>query len=399
MKKYLIVLILLMLISNSISCTKNSSIKEESNETVLAGFESTKELLSMNYMRYFGKSEIETKTDYVTEGKSCAKLTIIGDPTNSFLSPTLPIYTPFMYIFTSSAFLNKKDYSDVKEFKVDFYNAGSKDTKVDFMMDMDSGNEYTKNPLISSFILKKNQMNHIKIPFDRSRLKAMNYNISDVKRFVFIFENRDRQEDQPYVLYMDNFRAVKTTDELTNYSRTPAKDEILFFDDNTDLLKVNSLSFPIEYKAAAKLSINTNLEFVSQGYSSLKIDADKDRKGVFENWLAISILDTYLQTFKLGSLDIEKTSIDFDLYNDSDEIANAVIQIYTKDNVNPYSKATKIYPKSWADENFTKTSLKDLKDTFKSLDEITTFQILFSDKKDGKERVYYIDNLRFTTHN
>ena len=97
------------------ACTPSetsSDDKPSTSEVLLAGFEDYDELLTYHYMNYFGAAK--PQKDFVTQGTGGVALTINGQFTNS--------QKPTLVIETRTDLLEKGDFSDVSEIKLDVKN-------------------------------------------------------------------------------------------------------------------------------------------------------------------------------------------------------------------------------------------------------------------------------------
>jgi hypothetical protein len=381
------------------SCTVNNSLNasktqlRSGDEILLSDFETDDELLSMNYFNYFGKESISHDLKYITKGKGCGKFIIYGEP--NVTDYNLSISSPFLYIYTDNKYVSKNDYSDVNEFRLDIFNNSDKDTKMDFIIESKSEKGDGEITYISTVSLLKGISNKVSIPFLREKFMKSK-NIKNITKFCLVFESRKSLSDKPLEIYIDNFRAVKTNSPIALLNTKLQPDELSFFENDGDVWSMEAGGYDTEFLAAPILSLNRDLNFISQGRGSLKALINKSnikRYRFTSGWLKIGLTSKLIKSIDFTKFDINKTDIAFDIYNKSDKYITIEFQAWSE-NMKPYKQGIIIPPNSWANRENTKVSLKTLKDMFITLDKLNGINFLIEEFYNGDPKELYLDNIR-----
>lgn len=253
MKKIIAIILTLLTCLGLVACGGDSS---SNNKVTLSSFSSIAELRSFKCYNYMNKLEVNTEKDYVTDGKTSAKLTIDGENGG----------VPELYIFTDTKWNTKKDFSDVQALSVDVFNASTQAHTMKFSFvtrysgitrSEYTGKEFTLAPGYNKIIMN----------VDREVASQACF-ITKVEYIKFVFENGHAN---PYVIYMDNLQAHLTKESLPTVTKEYKENELLFFDDKVDRYYVSpSLEMAMATHAPA-ISINRNKKYVRSGTGSLKI--------------------------------------------------------------------------------------------------------------------------------
>jgi hypothetical protein len=344
---------------------------------LLHGFESDRELLSMIFSSIWGKVEVVSGADYVTEGKHAAKMTFLGtkDLTNGYFLESS------FFIVPGNQYLEKTDYSDVVKYTLDVYNAC--DRAVQLMFGYNHQRTSADTFLFGYRTLQKG-MNHLEYEVDRGATEYFT-DISTIKSFSFYIEGRGAEET-PTELYFDNFRAVTTADEYASYS----------IQDKIDFSNPLGSNLFVEYGTTSSVfnrprySTNKNLNYVLTGRTSLEIIFNKNRLGTAIDAPGLRTKDDMFGNW--GTYDPDTTYISYDLYNDTDEYLTVALSAYSRINES-YTKNVVVAPRSWSVHAETRILLRTLDDAFlgDGLD-IFTITFYFTGLKEAGSRLF-LDNL------
>jgi hypothetical protein len=178
---------------------------QKTQEIVLSGFESDRELLSMHFSRLFGKIELTKEPPYVTEGNAAARLTMQNRDNGG------GYHNHEFYILPGNPYLAKTDYSDAVGYAVDLYNAQA--APLWFALGCNyphTAHDPRQFDVPRSYILGKcvlkSGMNRLRFTIDRTEVGYLT-DLKAIKYFSFIFEG-GASSDPPVAVYIDNFRAV-----------------------------------------------------------------------------------------------------------------------------------------------------------------------------------------------
>lgn len=160
---------------------------------ILADFENYNQAAQIRYANNFGKIELVSDSQYVTNGESAAKLTIVGR------GESQRHYDPIMIIYTGQDYFQKTDFSDVDYIEFDMYNAMNYDITVRFT---DTTTYYSQYTVIQSITLEPG-MNHICVSLDQFK-QSKGSSIFDM--FCFVFDRGELFEEDR-IVYVDNIRA------------------------------------------------------------------------------------------------------------------------------------------------------------------------------------------------
>lgn len=314
---------------------------------LLSGFESDRELLTMIFSNIHAK--VEVSDEHVTDGTNSAKMTIYGKLSND---GTYYKDNDF-YIIPGNAFLNKMDYSDVVGYSIDVFNAGDKP------IDMAFGYNHL---LMSSdtYLIGKRTLvpgaNHLTFEINNNAVKTF-VDVTAIKDFAFYVEGRD-VEDDPSVLYFDNFRA----EVLPHTSQGGEPNEIIDFSRPEDIGKFAMFGNFTSLLRGPLFELNSDLRYVLSGKNSMKVTFNA-KKGNKEE-VDCPGFRTCDDMFKIpDTYDLSKTYLHFDMYNDTDEEITVRIAMFSHIASDYFSTTVAIQPHSWAASG-NQILLSDVDDVF-----------------------------------
>ena len=294
----LAVLVLCLTAATAVGCKKKQPAADST--VLLAGFESTEELLAINWQNMFGAVDLSDDAAYVTEGSHAAKLSVRGDYTAGRAA------RPNMTVYTDSKWLDKQDFTDTTKMTVDVFNVQTDVVNMYFqfaILNAQNAYQYSSEQKVEL----QAGMNHVELAFDRAFLNQL-INIKNIARLVFSFDNETEKNQPARVLYMDNFRAHTTADPIPTDVKIRQEHEI----ESADRAEYISAWNIINYRfSPSELTHNTDPAFITQGTGSFKFSAPATGGGVTSPGIvlpepAIKDISSYY-------------SISFDIYNDNDK--------------------------------------------------------------------------------
>lgn len=155
---------------------------------ILLDFETYWEVVQPVWGRSFGKVTMITDEEYVTRGKQCVKLEILGE--EQWVGYGV---RPLLYLETNNQYFQKSDFSDCDYFAFDIYNA------LDVVNTIPS---FSIGGLTYNDIELKPGWNYVKLDIT----EEMDMTVCDS---IWIQFNRGEMFEETQVFYLDNFRAHK----------------------------------------------------------------------------------------------------------------------------------------------------------------------------------------------
>jgi hypothetical protein len=329
------VLALVLAVCGFAACNDTDKTSQEKpnlpQSVLLSGFESDKELLTMIFSNMHAKVEISD--EHVTDGKHSAKMTVYGK-----LSDDKTYYKDNdFYIVPGNAFLSKMDYSDVVGYSLDIFNAGNKPLNFVFGYNhlLMSADTYT----IGRRVLQPGE-NHLTFEIDNNVVKTFT-DVTAIKDFAFYVEGRDI-DDEPTVLYLDNFRA----EVLPHESKGGAANEKIDFSVPEDSSKFAMFGGFTSLTTAPVFERNSDLRYVLTGKNSMKVTFNAKKGGEGVDCPGFRTCD---DMFKIPyTYDLTKTYLHFDMYNDTDEEITVRVALFSHIATDYFASTVAIQPRSWA---------------------------------------------------
>lgn len=344
------VLALVLAVCGFAACNDTDKTSQEKpnlpQSVLLSGFESERELLTMIFSNMHAKVEISD--EHVTDGKHSAKMTVYGK-----LSDDKTYYKDNdFYIVPGNTFLSKIDYSDVVGYSIDIFNASNKPLNFVFgynhlLMNADT---YT----IGRRVLQPGE-NHLTFEIDNNVVKTFT-DVTAIKDFAFYVEGRDI-DDEPTVLYLDNFRA----EVLPHESKGGVANEKIDFSVPEDSSKFAMFGGFTSLTTAPVFERNSDLRYVLTGKNSMKVTFNAKKGGEGVDCPGFRTRD---DLFKIpDTYDLTKTYLHFDMYNDTDEEITVRIAMFSHIASDYFSTTVAIQPHSWAASG-NQILLSDVDDVF-----------------------------------
>lgn len=369
-----VVLGLLVLCGLAVGCKEEKKETETTQEYVLCGFESKKELLSIVY-NFFGKIELESGDTYVKEGENCAKITTeipVRESKGTDLS---------MVFITGTQYIEKTDFSDTVAFEVDILNAT--ESPIAFSMTLNV------NTILGYFTLEKGE-NHLVVPVNREC-----YDLRSVNTLEFWFEGKDAEVVDPYELYIDNFVAIVAEDKVNQKTYSFAGDTPFRFENEYEIAGVMDYMGSVESVfTKPRYSLNRDLQYILTGTGSMRIDFFSKSTGGMDSLGFRSVVGT--SDLSWNEYDYASTYLSFDMYNPTDKNITIELAIFTKTNES-IGKSIALPANSWTDPLEARMLLKDILDMTVG-DKLDIMTIVFNViGLDGTGDSLYLDNISFKT--
>lgn len=372
--------IILLFVCGTCGCQDNkTSIKSvKGNDCeVLNGFNSYNEIKAKYFGNHFGKAEVNTDKNYISEGNGSLHVLIQGDyaSKNSY---------PFVrYDLQSEAFGNS-DFSNYSNITLDVYNATDKDLLFNFWFVALIDSVGLDTP-IKSYQIKANQWNTLNYDLSDGSIKKKFGNLKSISELVIQFPNYKQSEDeQCNSIYIDNFCGVKG--DCHEYNPNRADNEILFFESSGDCnLFESNLYFRKGYYNP-RITQNFNKKYISQGSASMRIDFD-----VVEYSEDLIGADYYSPYVKFNVNDIAKlnksiTGIALDVFNGNYSAERFTIQ---------YVIEGRTYSKEYGIGGNEKLTVNINHELIAKISEISFVHIPVKNYDNSYLKTFYLDNIRW----
>lgn len=355
---------------------------QESEKVVLCGFESAKEMLTMNLYTMRAKVEIIDDKTYVTDGEKAAKFVIEGNAEVDQDGNVLYYKDNAIYLFPGNTYMKKTDFSDVKKYTIDIFNANERPMEIAF--GYNHPDAASDSFLFGKRTLEPGKMNHLEFEVNNDVVSSF-VDVTAVKSFYFILEGGLAGET-PLEFYFDNFCAEIGEG---NYQAAEMSGKI-DFSNAADVHRFLELGGATSMLRRPQFSLNTDLNYVSTGRSSMKIEFTENKLGTGIDCVGFRSRDNMLEGFQ--TTDYENTYLEYELYNDTDQVITVLMSVYDPLNAS-YSVSTSIGPHSWSGKEGTSVSLATLKEYFlgNGLDIWTVAFTVSGLKEDGDS--LYLDHL------
>ncbi len=366
------------------ACENNTvqNPQKSGEKVVLCGFESLEEMLNLNLQYMRARVDITDDETYVTDGAGAARFVIAGNAVEDKEGNILYYKDNPIYLFPGNNYMSKTDFSDVKKYSVDIYNANERPLEIAFGYNHPDAAQ--DSFLFGKRTLEPGKMNHLEFEVDNDVVASF-VDVKSLKNFYFVVEGGLAGE-KPLELYFDNFCA-----ELGGGSYTASKmSREIDFSKEADVHKFSELGGATSMLRRPQYSLNTDLNYVSTGRSSMKIEFLENKLGDGIDSVGFRTRDDMLDGS--GIEDYENSYLEYELYNDTDQVVSVLMSVYDPLNAT-YSVSTSIAPHSWSGKEGTSICLETLKEYFlgEGLDIWTVTFTVSGIQKDGD--CLYLDHL------
>lgn len=374
---FIIAAFLLSLSLSVAACAKPQA--ESGDSMTISSFESYDELQTFSWFNNFGRVDVNENSAFITNGSKSARLELHGNPSGNM---------PTMYIWCDTKYFSNYNFSSVMAITVDVFNESSKDVKMNLSF-VTRKNKVRKEYPPTEFNLTSGK-NNITYLIDRQVAKYL-CDTDSMEYIKIEFEQPNSYTADRNVLYMDNLVAHIDHNEVAPIVKTFKENEIFLFEDSADRFNIKAYSTQCSSKSFPKLSINSNLNFVSEGKQSLKIDVVVNPTDRADAFPGLHVDKKYLDNFDWETMN-DTDTISVEMYN----TASAPKRIYfgVTDSLGKYTLATykDLTPSAWTKLEF---SIGDLKDAGLDVAKLGYFQINYGHEYSGTTYSFYMDNFRF----
>ncbi len=308
--------------SQSSEPTSENNAREEISEIIdadveegymIADFESYSEIVTMSAQHTLGTLIENKDKKYIKTGEQSLGIKIVGRENDIWDSWE----EPMLKLRTSSPYIQKKDYSEFNEFRLSAYN----DTENDICMQFVFNDNMTQRRV---FWLKSG-WNEVKIDYDPLVLKET-LSIGKIETFTFIFDRGVLHETQE-VVYLDNFRAVRTSPMPSKINYEFKNGILAGFESENSLNYLrshtfaNTSSYQVSYGITdiAKTQGDKALRIYTKGSQIIRTDTT-------DQWRVSLVPQFILDTLNLDAYNDK--NICLDIYNNGEETITITVYYY-----------------------------------------------------------------------
>lgn len=326
--------------------------ESEASEKLIEDFETFRDCTdNIVYGNYFGKFQMNTQADYITNGKGSIKLNPTGD---AFLSSGLPN----MQIRLQDA---DRNLTKLKRVTADFYNATDHDYEIGVFFKV--GRIVEANTPMTKILLKKGQWTKVGKTIDTAVISLCN-DMTDVNSVCFEFElcaDKEKAND----IYMDNVRFEFSDQMPQPVEMTLDENEFCSFDKlyQKEVFIEDYYSVMSDY--AFELSLNSNLQYSKNG-KSLKMYVPACPDGMSWGWPNVQFAENLVKAVDLSQYD-GNDEFSFWLYNASKINVNLSVDFWRTHTSGKRSFTHMVYP-GW---NNVKMTLDEINEMDGGLDILT----------------------------
>lgn len=365
-------------------CESNTAKPPEASgeKVVLCGFESLNEMLNTNLQYMRARVEITDDEQYVTDGEFAARFVIEGNAVEDEEGNILYYKDNPIYLFPGNNYMPKTDFSDVKKYSIDIFNANERPLEIVFGYNHPDAAQDSFQ--FGKRTLEPGKMNHLEFEVNND-VAASFVDVTAIKNFFFVLEGGLAGE-KPLELIFDNFCAELGEGSYTASEMTGEID----FSREADVYKFSEMGGATSKLCCPQYSLNTDLNYVSTGRSSMKIEFYENKLGDGIDSIGFRTRDYMLDGS--GISDYENAYLEYELYNDTDQVITVQMSAYDPLNAS-FGVSTSIAPHSWSGKEGTSICLKTLKEYFlgEGLDIWTVTFIVSGIQEDGD--CLYLDHL------
>lgn len=269
MKKFILLILTLMITLMSTACNNSNEIFKGQSTELLFGFNNYTEVQATAAMwgNVFGRAEVNSNNKFVTEGNGSLHVQPQGDYT------TENCY-PFVRLRATSKYFTKSDFSNYSHISLDAYNAGNEDYAV--YMHVTAYDEYGTLVDINAkrFVLISGVWTKMILDFSNGSIKKAFDNLTNVMEVTLQFEDyKESKNDTVGSLYFDNLVGVKQNNAVT-FTQNRVDNEIMNFESLDDLNLIDTHYYTqtqsIYFICNSQLTLNTDKAFVKDGNSSMR---------------------------------------------------------------------------------------------------------------------------------
>lgn len=381
MKRYLIILFVAIMTFCSTSCD-GSNDKDITSEvtglTTIYDFETWDELSTCAFKYQFGRATVNKDKKYIKSGEGSMKVEIEGTT-----------QAPYILFYPGFEPVNKSDFTDVDRIMIDVYNPENREISVWLSLDTRSTYGFEMNTTGKEFKLQPNQWNKVVYNLNRESLSKA-FSLKEVMHIAMRFDTIG--EYQPYTLYVDNIQ-IRTGEPMKEYTVTRAENELLFFENDSDVEFFNCTTYYFIKYLYPLLDVNLDPNYCSQGVKSMRARIPVSDQNVFP-MLELQIDALGQDVFK------DATAVSIDIYNANHEKLPLDIHFrdfYRTSGGDPKGHLKRqvwIDANSWITLTFTREELEKATVDMDNLKNIGFETIDQKDSAFGKYVEFYFDNFK-----
>jgi hypothetical protein len=377
MKKIYIFFVIILLCLGTAGCQQNHIDENADNIKLLMPFDTYEQVQSFRtYANLFGKAEINTNKMFIKEGKGSLHVLPTGDygSVNAY---------PFIFIRCESDFFATNDFSKFEYIAFDVYNDNDIALTLKVHMCIYGDLKVVDTP-VKTYTLKPKAWSKIIYDLSDGSIRKTFGKLDSVKGIYIQFpEYKRTKEGTVNSLYLDNL-VGKKSEEIQVYSARREIDELVYFENPSDINLFNTRSNEFDVIYNPDLSINMDSVYVSQGKMSMKCEYKyiyiqyQTFTRSMNPWVPVSI---NLSAYKY--LSQNATGISIDIYNPNDTERTIIVFHTSKDNT--VEEKHTIGINQW----------KTIEVQADDISDWVEFGIKTNYEKENKDYVFYIDNIKF----
>ncbi|MBQ8294974.1 MAG: hypothetical protein IJX87_00915 [Clostridia bacterium] len=276
-------------------------------------YDTVQDVMECNYAAMFGKADINTDKQYITQGEGSARLEVWG----SFFAGTT---YPYMEIRLNGN--DVLDLSRLKNVQFDMFNAAGEKSYVEVALSI---GEKTTNFQKIDLAEGKNE---VKIAYNVKGM-AGGYDMTQGKKLLLRFPKKTNAEEaKTNVFYLDNVGLGMTLKAPKAYEMTFDEGEFCSFDKNYQefITNVGGVSTGDSYPI---LSVNKDKAYsMNCEGKSLKVECQPQITA--GGAVYFYLMEDIWHKFDFETLGAEDKYFTFDIYNDTRTDENMNIQIWRK---------------------------------------------------------------------
>ena len=360
-----------------------AATENEASEKLIEDFETFRDCTdNIIYGNYFGKFEVNTQADYVTNGNGSIRLNPMGD---TFLSKGLPN----MQIRLQDA---DRNLTKLKRVTADFYNATDHDYEIGVFFKV--GRIVEANTPITKILLKKGQWTKVGKTIDTAVISLCN-DMTDVNSVCFEFE-LCTDKSKPNDIYMDNVRFEFSDKTPQPVEMTLNENEFCSFDKlyQKEVFIEDYYAVMSDYNF--KLSLNSDLAYSKKG-KSLKMYVPACPDGTSWGWPNVQFAENLVKAVDLSKYD-GNDEFSFWIYNASNINVNISVDFWRTQTSGKRSFTKTIYS-GWNNVTMTFDEINEADGGLDILtDNLTLLNICVFPFKGADVLELYLDEMEIIVH-
>ncbi len=364
----------------------------ESNVITVADFEQwAPDFQLMRVMPNFGKVTENTDANFVKSGKSSAKVQVLGGKSD--------VKLPLMYFPTVSTLFgyDRSDFSKVESVDMWIYNAEDKEMRVTVGLLSAIANAMEVETMRGeTFTLAPNEWTRVRY-YPAREVLSITGDLNAVPGIYLEFDNQNARElkDAP-TLYIDDVTVTKNP-KLEEVENVMSFKDGVVLDFESTWQKYAVYAKAVSAKCKADVEVVKTADYGVTGMGGEYALRVVTHKGdLFEaSYPAIVIPEKIMQACGMKDVakdDYGKTSLEFDVYNDSDRVMRFFVEAGSKTTGGHYAMRCEVNAKS---KLHYKVSFFDVEEhNAGGVSDPSSWKISWAEYTDRDDQVFYFDNFR-----